>query len=164
MFFTRLTSWESACKIIVQCRNISPLYYPLPPSLAHSLLLFLPSLRNKFKTKFQLKTSLEVVLSELKIWDFHYYVQERVPFLQKHSHSLKLQYLFRAHVIFQFTHLQRRAVIFVLGNVVKTWMVSAILGRCEDTPSWTKCREKNYSFSYFPTYSDMSIVKIMNIG
>ena len=27
----------------------------------------------------------------------------------------------------------------------KTWMVNAILVRCEDTPSWTKCREKNYS-------------------
>ena len=27
----------------------------------------------------------------------------------------------------------------------KTWMVSAILGRWEGTPSWTKCREKNYN-------------------
>ena len=35
MFFTRLTSWESACKIIVQRWKISPLY-PLPPSLALS--------------------------------------------------------------------------------------------------------------------------------
>ena len=52
----------------------------------------------------QLKTGLEVLLSELKIWDFHHCVQKRVLFLQKHSHSLKLHYLFRAHVIFQFTH------------------------------------------------------------
>ena len=51
-----------------------------------------------------LKTIIEVVLSELKIWNLHYYVQERMLFLQKHSHSLKLQNLFRAHVIFQFTH------------------------------------------------------------
>ena len=36
MLFTRLTSWESASKIIAWCRNISPLY-PLPPSLALSL-------------------------------------------------------------------------------------------------------------------------------
>ena len=85
-----------------------------------------------------------MVLSELKIWDFHHYVQERVLFLRKHSHSLKLQYLFRAHVIFQFTHWQRRAVRYELGNVGKTWMVSAILGRCRGTPSWTKCRDKNY--------------------
>ena len=108
MFFTRLTSWESTGKIIARGRNISPLY-PLPPCLVLSL--FLPSLRNKFKTK--------VVLSKLKIWDSHHYVQESVLFLQKHSHSLKLQYLFRAHVIFQFTHKQRRAVRFVQGNVVK---------------------------------------------
>ena len=53
--------------------------------------------QNKFKTKvfpLQLKTDLEVVLSELKIWDLHYYVQEIMLFLQKHSHSLKLQNLF----------------------------------------------------------------------
>ena len=120
MFFTRLTSWQSASKIIARRRNISPLY-PLPPSLALSV--FLPSLRNKFKTKVfpvQLKTSLEVVLSELKIWDFNHYVQERMAILHKNSHSLKLQYLFRAHVIFQFTHQQRRAVRFGLSNVVKT--------------------------------------------
>ena len=30
----------------------------------------------------------------------------------------------------------------------KKWMVSAILGRCAGTPSWTKCREKNYSNHY----------------
>ena len=30
IFFTRLTSWESACKIIVQRRKISPLYPLLP--------------------------------------------------------------------------------------------------------------------------------------
>ena len=39
MFFlsTRLSPWESACKIIARCGNISPLY-PLPPSraLSHS--------------------------------------------------------------------------------------------------------------------------------
>ena len=38
MLFTRLTSWESASKIIARSRNISPLY-PLPPlqlSLYHS--------------------------------------------------------------------------------------------------------------------------------
>ena len=35
LFFTRLTSWESARKIIAWYRNISPLY-PLHPSLAHS--------------------------------------------------------------------------------------------------------------------------------
>ena len=35
MLFTRLTSWESACKIIAQRGKISPLY-PLPPSLALS--------------------------------------------------------------------------------------------------------------------------------
>ena len=63
---------------------------------------------------------LEVVLSELKIWDLHYYVQERMLFLQNDSHSLKLQNLFRAHVIFQFMHLQRRAVGSVLGNIVET--------------------------------------------
>ena len=106
MFFTRLTSWESACKIIAQRSKSSPLY-PLQPSLALSLSLFLPSLRNNSKTKVfpvHLKIILEVVLSELKIWDFRYYVQERMLFLQKHSHSLKLQNLFRAHVIFQFTH------------------------------------------------------------
>ena len=104
MFFTRLTSWESACKIIAQRENISPLY-PLPLSLALSL--FLPSLRNKSKTKVfsvNLKTVLEVVLSKLKIWNFHHYFQKIMHFLQKHSHSLKLQYLFRAHVMFQFTH------------------------------------------------------------
>ena len=28
----------------------------------------------------------------------------------------------------------------------KTWMVSSILGRFEGTPSWTKRREKNYSY------------------
>ena len=81
MFSTRLTSWESACKIIAGRRNISPLY-PRPPSLALSS-LFLPSLWNKFKTKVfpvHLKTILEVVLSELKIWDFHHYVQERMFF------------------------------------------------------------------------------------
>ena len=104
MFFTRLTSWESACKIIGQRWKISPLYlFPLFSSLS----LFLPSLRNKSKTRVfpaHLKTILEVVLSELKIWDVHYYVQERMLFLQKHSLSLKLQNLFRAHVIFQFTH------------------------------------------------------------
>ena len=42
--------------------------------LLHSDGLFLPSLRNKFKTKVLLKTSPEVVLSELKIWDFHHCV------------------------------------------------------------------------------------------
>ena len=60
-------------------------------------LTFPPSLRNKFKTKVfpvHLKTILVVALSELKIWDFHHYVQERVLFLQKHSHSLKLQNIF----------------------------------------------------------------------
>ena len=41
---------------------------------------------------------------DLKIWDFNHYVQKRVHFLKEYSHSLKLQYLFRAHVIFQFTH------------------------------------------------------------
>ena len=91
MFFTRLISWESANKIIARRGNISPLY-ALPPSLALSL--FLLSLRNKFKTKVQLKTGLEVVLRELKIRDFHHYVQERVYFLQKHSHSLKLFFFF----------------------------------------------------------------------
>ena len=148
MFFTRLTSWESASKNIARRRNISPLY-PLPHSLALSL--FFASLRNKFKTKVfpvNLKTILEVVLRELKIWDFHQYVQKIMLFLQKHSHSLKLQYIFREHVIFQFTHKQRRAVGFVLGNIVRTWMVSAILGRCEATPSWNKCRDKNYSDWY----------------
>ena len=146
MFFTRFTSWESACEIIARRQNISPLY-PLPP-LSSSVSLFLPSLRNKSKTKVlpvHLKTILDVVLSELKIWDFHYYVQEIMLFLQKHSQSLKLQNHFRAYVIFQFTHSQRRTVKFVLGNVVKTWMVSAILGRCKGTSSWTKCRDKNYS-------------------
>ena len=127
LFFTRLPSWESANKIIARRRNISPLY-PLHPSLALSL--FLSFLRDKFKTKVQLKTILEVVLSELKLCDFHQYVQERVSFLQKHSLSLKLQYIFRAHVIFQFTHYQRRAVAFELGNVVEIWMVTAIHGRC----------------------------------
>ena len=66
MFFTRLTSWESACKIIAQHGKISPLH-PFHPSLALSL--FLLSLRNKYKTKFfpiHLKTILEEVLSELK--------------------------------------------------------------------------------------------------
>ena len=38
-----------------------------------------------------------------------------------------------------------QAAGFVLGNVVKTWMVSAIPGRCEGTPLWTKCCDKNYS-------------------
>ena len=78
ILFTRLTSWESACKIVAQRGKISPLY-PLPPSLVFSL--FLPSLTNKSKTKafpVHLKTILEVVLSELKIWDFHHYVQERI--------------------------------------------------------------------------------------
>ena len=49
--------------------------------------------QNKFKIKIftvQLKTRLERVLSELKIWGFHHYVQESVHFLQKHSHSLTL--------------------------------------------------------------------------
>ena len=93
-----------SCKIIAQHRKISPLY---PRPLFSSLSLILPSLRNKSKTKVfpvHLKTILEMVLSELKIWDFHHCVQERKAFLQKHSHSLKLQDLFRAHVIFQFTH------------------------------------------------------------
>ena len=93
-FFTRLTSWESACKIIAQHGNISPLY-PLPPSI--TLSLFLLSLRNKSKTKVfsvHLKTILEVVLRELKIWNFHQYVQKIMLFLQKHSHSLKLQFIF----------------------------------------------------------------------
>ena len=66
MFFRRLTSWESAYKIIVRRGNIS-LLYPLPP-LSSSLSIFLPSLRNKSKTKVfpvHLKTVLEVVLSEL---------------------------------------------------------------------------------------------------
>ena len=35
IFFTRLTSWESVCKIIARRRKISPLY-PLHPSLALS--------------------------------------------------------------------------------------------------------------------------------
>ena len=61
-----------------------------------------------------------MVLSELEIWNFHNYVQKIMHFLQKHSHSLQLQYLFRAHVIFQFTNKQRRAVAFELGKVVKT--------------------------------------------
>ena len=99
MLFTRLTSWESACKIIVQRGKISPLYPLPPPSLGLSV--FLPSLRNKSKTKLfpvHLTTVLEEVLSELKIY-FHQYVQKIMLFLQKHSHFLKLQYLFRAHVI-----------------------------------------------------------------
>ena len=78
------TSWESACKIIVRRRNISPLY-PLHP-LSSSLSIFLPSLRNKSKTKVfpvHLKTVLEVVSSELKIWNFHHYVQKIMHFLQK---------------------------------------------------------------------------------
>ena len=80
---------------------------PSPSSLSSALSLFLPSQRNKSKTKLfpvHLRTILEVVLSELKIRDLHHYVQERMHFLQKHSHSLKLQYLFLARVIFQFTH------------------------------------------------------------
>ena len=87
MFFTRLTSWVSACKIIARRGNISPLYL-LP--LSSSLSLFLPLLRNKSKTKVfpvHLKTILEVLLSELKIWNFHHYVQKIMLFLQKHSHS-----------------------------------------------------------------------------
>ena len=40
MFFTRLTSWESACKITVRPRKISPLY-PLLPSLGLTLALSL---------------------------------------------------------------------------------------------------------------------------
>ena len=106
MFFTRLTSWESACKIIARHGNISPLY-PFPLSSSLSLSIFLSSLRNKSKTKVfpvHLKTILEVVLSELKIWNYHHYVQKIMRFLQKHSHSLKLKYLFRAHLIFMFTH------------------------------------------------------------
>ena len=83
MFFTRLTSWESASTIIARRRNISPTLTLSPLSSSRSL--FLSSLGNKFKTKVQLKTSLEVVLSELKIWDFHHYVQETVLFLQNHS-------------------------------------------------------------------------------
>ena len=148
MFFMRLTSWESASKIIVRFRNIAPLY-PLP--LSSPLSLFLSSLENKVKTMVfpvQLKTGLEVVLSELKIWDFHHYVQERLHFLKKHSHSLKQQNIFRAHVIFLSTLQQRRAVTFVLGNAVKTLMVSAILGRCESTPLCTKCRGKNYNLMF----------------
>ena len=104
MFFTRVKSWQSARKIIARFETS---LHSIPFPLSSSLSLFLPSLRNKFKTKVfsvHLKTILEVVLRELKIWDFHYYVQERMLFLQKHSHSLKLQNLFRAHVIFQFTH------------------------------------------------------------
>ena len=139
MFFTRLASWESASKIIARRRNISPLY-PHPSSLA--LLPFFPLLRNKFKTKVQLKTSLEVVLSELKIWDFHHYVQERVLFLQKHSHSLKLQYLFSGARNISVHSLASSEIC--TRQRCKTWMVSAILGRWEGTPSWTKCREKNY--------------------
>ena len=94
-----------------------------PSPLSSSLSLFLASLKNIYKTKVfpvHLKTILEVVLSELKIWDFHHYVQETVLVLKKHQHSLKLQYLLRAHVIFQSTHQQGRAARFVLGNVVKT--------------------------------------------
>ena len=41
-----------------------------------------------------LKTVLEVLLNEIKIWNFHHYDQKILHFLQKNSHSLKLQYLF----------------------------------------------------------------------
>ena len=84
MFFTRLTSWESASKIIA--RVVETSLHSIPYPLSSSLSLFLPSLGNKFKTKVfpvQLKTGLEVVLCELKIWDFYHYVQERVLFLKK---------------------------------------------------------------------------------
>ena len=119
MFFTRLTSWGQPVR---SQRGVETSLHSIPFPLASSLSLFLSSLGIKFKTNVfpvQLKTGLEVVLSKLKIQHFQHYVQERVLFLQKHSHSLKLQYVFRAHVIFQFTNQQRR-VRFVLGNVVKT--------------------------------------------
>ena len=135
MFFNRLTSGSQPVRSQhgVETSLHSIPFPPLQLSLSLSLSIFLPSLRNKSKTKLfpvNLKTVLEVVLSELKICNFHHYVQKIMHFLQKYSHSLKLEYPFRAQVIFQFTHQQRRAVAFELGNVVKTLMVTAIPGRC----------------------------------
>ena len=77
--------------------------HSIPFPLSSSRSIFLPPLRNKSKTKafpVNLKTVLGVALSELKITNFHHYVQKIMHFLQKHSHFLKLQYLFRAHIIF----------------------------------------------------------------
>ena len=119
-FSRDFTSQESASKIIARRRNISPLY-PLHPSLAliHS---FSSLCGIKFKTVIpcSVKNWPRSGIKRAKNMRFPSLCSEKSALSSETFAFLKLQYLFRVHVIFQFKHQQRRAAGFVLGNVVKT--------------------------------------------
>ena len=113
MFFTRLTSWESACKIIAQRGNISPLYPFPPPELSHSFSRHYP--------RSGIKRAKNMEFSPL-CWENNALSSETFAFFET-TISFSGTHNISVHALAPKSSGE-------LGNVVKIWMFTAIPGRC----------------------------------